>query len=493
MAKSQSPYAFEIRFGGPAIEHGVVAIPRVVIDHYVHLGLKDAEMMWIVHLLAYKWTEDDPYPKRSRLRCSANADTQSRYARHLRGLGLLFTYRRYYAGRVICLGYDFNSLVHNCVCLHDLVEQRIDEYMAEYDTDLPPGETEHRKARDEARGLVMNGVVVTYEIKLPPDVMVNLKAGKYDDVPPSWTPLVEVAPAPASPPDEPGTGENPEAEEELAASLGLARGSNLAMEAGAEEELAAFLGPRATRITGTKDDNGGDGERSFTVPVQAGGKHEPAETIVDGICRYNDLTDGLAALPRKKRTSWVRKVAKVLKEWDGATTDQARLAWQAWTVRYGWRGACNPFYSSWESEFGPLLVAVRDGSITEESLQRELDDGEQSPDPAAYGEWFEAHGGQDEYLRRCEAAAQTTEEVPQFWQEALRELLLQMTEMTFDAHLRNTTARVDDDGAITVLATNANSLAWLKNRLAAVVERTLARIIPLDVAVRFEVRDPADL
>jgi hypothetical protein len=487
VAKPQSPYAFEIRFGGPAIEHGVVAIPRVVIDHYAHLGLRDAEMMWIVHLLAYKWTEDDPYPKRSRLRCSANADTQSRYARHLRKLGLLFTYRRYYVGRVICLGYDFNSLVHNCVRLHNLLEQRTDEYLAEYDTDVPPGETEHRKARDEARGLVMNGVVVAYEMELPPDVLANLKAGKYDDVPPSWTPLVEVAPAtPAPPPDEPEPGENPDAEEELTAFLG----PRIAVP------VEAFTGTIATKPIKlvTKGDNGGDGQRSFTVPVQAGGSHGPAEAIVDGICRYNGLTDGIEALPRKKRTSWVRQIAKVLKEWEDATVDQARLAWQAWTVRYSWRPTCTPFYRTWESEFGPLLVGVRDGSITEESLRRELDDGGQSPDPAAYGEWFE-DGDQDEYLRRCEAAqslAQATEEVPRFWREALHELLLQMTEGTFDAHLRNTTARVDDDGSIVVLAANDNSLVWLERRLADDVRRTLARLVPPDTPVRFAVRDPSD-
>ena len=108
---------------------------------------------------------------------------------------------------------------------------------------------------------------------------------------------------------------------------------------------------------------------NHAVPVQAGGNDSPALAIVNGICRYNGLTQGADSLPTKKRTQWMRHVAEMIAGWGGATTAQAHLAWQAWTIDYAWKGQINPFYKSFDTEIGPLLVGVREGSITTQTLQ----------------------------------------------------------------------------------------------------------------------------
>jgi hypothetical protein len=113
--------------------------------------------------------------------------------------------------------------------------------------------------------------------------------------------------------------------------------------------------------------------RNTVVPVQAGGAHSPAETVVEGLCRYN-YDYGIDALPRTQRQNMVAKVAEILENWGGATVGQAKLAWDAWTVRCAFKGrTANPFYSSFPNEFGPLLIGVRDGTITAVTLRAEVD------------------------------------------------------------------------------------------------------------------------
>lgn len=132
--------------------------------------------------------------------------------------------------------------------------------------------------------------------------------------------------------------------------------------------LDQFLGPAAPRQP--TEPTGGN----YAIPVQAGGDHSPAFAIVDGICRYNGLTQGANSLPAKKRTQWIRHIAEITETWGGATTVQARLAWQAWTIDYAWKEQINPFYKSFETEIGPLLIGVREGSITIETLRAKTND-----------------------------------------------------------------------------------------------------------------------
>jgi len=119
-------YRLEVRFGDDLLEAGFTAVPNLLLNNYADLGINDGAAFWIVHLLKFKWTEDNPYPRRSSIPMNANRDTQKRYARQLRNLGLLFTRRIYWsnednppdpglAGKIRALEYDLTSLFHNVV------------------------------------------------------------------------------------------------------------------------------------------------------------------------------------------------------------------------------------------------------------------------------------------------------------------------------------------------------------------------------------------
>ncbi len=333
-----SPFAFEVRFGGAAIECGVVPIPRVVIDHYAALGISDAEMMWVVHILAFKWTADNPYPKRGTLLCKANNKTQQRYAAKLRGLGLLFTTRRWRDGRVVSLVYDFDSLLHNCVSLHNEIERRASEYMVEYHAHVGPDHTDHRRAYRAARVLVTRGAVAQFEIALDAETEQRLRAGEYDYVPAPWSALEPEKGDKSQEPAPPG------------------------------DALDNVFGPKRLPMDLSSKPNSRS-NRPSTIPVQAGGGDGPAEAVVDGIMRWNG-TPGIDAMPPKERTGWVRLLAEVITKWGGATREQASLAWQAWMIQVGWPQPVNPFVKSWPASFGPQLLGVRTGTITAETLRQ---------------------------------------------------------------------------------------------------------------------------
>jgi len=133
--------------------------------------------------------------------------------------------------------------------------------------------------------------------------------------------------------------------------------------------LDQFFGPRPDRIPQQIAPGA-----NVADPVQAGGADSCADTLVDAVCRFNGLTQGSASLPEKKRIQMVRKADGVLQEWGGGAIEQVRLAWQAWTVRCGWHKQADMFYESFANEFGMLLLAVRDGTVTVEILRKEVED-----------------------------------------------------------------------------------------------------------------------
>ncbi len=132
-----------------------VVVPGIVLRNYRDLGLSDSEVAWVIHLLA----QSGEGLLLSDIQCRANRDTQNRYARHLRELGLLFTCRRYSKGRCAGQMYDLSSLVHNC--------ERLNSWRKD---DHPLDE---------------------FSIELPPEVGAHLRAGEYDDVPSPWDRLAQ--------------------------------------------------------------------------------------------------------------------------------------------------------------------------------------------------------------------------------------------------------------------------------------------------------------
>jgi len=436
-------YSFEVRFGSPAISEGVVPIPRIVLDNYTLLGVEDRAMMWVIHLLAYKWSSESPFPKRSSLHCMAGEASQKRYARNLREKGLLFTSRKFRKGRVCSLVYDLNSLLHNCVRVHQTLQEAIDVYMKAELPDLDPLD---RYLRSRLRDQVMEQALAGFAVELPPDVLARLQAGEYDDVPKPWS---DLAPAPVE----------------------------------GEALLEQYLGPRQASVPLVSQD--GNGKGNWADPVQAGGASSSAEIVVDGICRFNGIP-GIETLPPKERQNLVTHVHEIIERWGSASPDQARLAWQAWTLRNGWKGQCNAFYKNWANEYGMLLTAVREGSITLESLQEE----ERQQERQATKGKATAHAPQTygQQFRTGPARAPAPDTRPEWWADILAQLRLQTTELAFDTWLKDTTA-TRNDGIVTVIANNAQTLDWLQHRMNSLILRTTCRVLQaerLDLAFALE-------
>ena len=441
-----SKYSFEVRFGKPAIAQGVVPTPRIVVDHYSLLGVKDREMMWIIHLLAYKWTSDDPFPSRRRFRCSAQATAQKRTARSLRERGLLFTSRKYRKGRMVSLIYDLDSLLHNCVRLFKLIEKASEKHLVRQMIDP---ELASKWQWEHAREKVMHQVAAEYKVELPPEVMTRLQSGEYQDVPPPWDKFCPPLPDPA-------------------------------MLTGQEALDLAF--PRETPIPlETQPDNGNG--KNIAVPVAAGGADSVSAIVLHGVCRWNGMSQGSESLPKKKRTSQQRQVAQVIGQWGGATIAQAKLAWEAWMVRVGWPEVVSVFSKDFENKFGPLLVAVRNRDITEESLREEATEAGLISRSGAG-----VKSGPDYGPRRFDAATKTTDrrgdweqrqrdqaELPAWWRASLGELQLQMTRPAFDRLLRDTDATMKG-GHVTIQCQSTDARDLLSQHFDSIITHILRRI-----------------
>ncbi len=459
------PYAFEIRFGGPVVELGVVPIPRVVLDHYAYLGVSDAQMTFITHILAYKWTADNPFPKRDRLNLSAHWKTQQTWASGLRKLGLLFTSRRKRKGRVVSLIYDLDSLLHNCVCLYHDIQAATNFVMEDSYPDLEPEDDDYARTFDEVRAHLTPTVVEGYTIHLPPQVLERLKAGEYDDVPEPWSSL-ELA-----------------GEEKAADSLETAADSppEAPQEPTGEAALEVYFGPRPVRHP---VDLGKQSDSPKTIAVQAGGADDAALAVADLICRWNGIAAGAEILSKKERRHWLTRIRETIERWGGATLPQARLAQQAWEVLVGFPYPCNPFYGSWPASYGTILARVKEGGITAEDLRELLQDKAKLEQEKRT--WADIAAEQQDQPR----PASPGPELPLFWRSALADLRGQMTQATFDLCLANATA-THEDHQVTILSPTKEASERLSSRLRGVLERTLRRLLEdPDLAIVFAEQEP---
>jgi hypothetical protein len=363
---------------------------------------------------------------------------------------------------VIGLVYDLDSLLHNCVRFHETVEDAIDHHL-----NLHPfeGDRENRTERLRIRDIVLPQTTRKFKIELPEDVMIRLRTGAYNDVAPPWDEFV-----PERPPDDI-----------------------------AQEDLLDFLFPReeAPPADLPADPPAGLGsktnKRNWAVPLAAGGSDQVAEAVADMICQYNGISSA-QNLPPRERHNMMVKIRQVIDQWGGGTTEQARLAIQAWTIRYSWKATCNPHYDSFPQELGMLLTAVREGSITQGSLKEEQRQQDLQEDRRqAMDRRTGVDQGHRDYRRYADPAntpqkmAPAEPQCPPFWQAILDELKLQMTQATFDTWLRHSNAR-KEDGHVVVIAANDYGRDWLQNRLADTIQRTVRRICKDDtLEIRFEV------
>lgn len=125
------------------------------------------------------------------------------------------------------------------------------------------------------------------------------------------------------------------------------------------------------------------GTNPITVPVEAGGKHTAAETVVDYVCKHNGLR-GSDDIPQKERVASVRVVANVIDEWaSGATLAQVRLAFQVWQAKT-YMKTVDVHNKSFQRDFGMALAGVMSGNTTVETLRELTKDDDDQDTPKVY-------------------------------------------------------------------------------------------------------------
>ena len=98
---AKSDQRITIVFGDGLLEAGYTSVPNLLLNHYAKLGITSDELVFLLHLLQYKWSSRDPYP---RLQTIAEKMGKSwrqahRYAHSLKAKGFLQITSRVLKGR----------------------------------------------------------------------------------------------------------------------------------------------------------------------------------------------------------------------------------------------------------------------------------------------------------------------------------------------------------------------------------------------------------
>jgi Helix-turn-helix domain len=115
-----SPYQITVRFGNEILQAGFTAVPNLVLDHYGTLGITSAEMMFVIHIWQYWWTEKNPYPSLQAIadRMATSRRQVRRYTESLKEKGLLRVNERRQPGLgQVSSEYDFAPLIEQVLHL----------------------------------------------------------------------------------------------------------------------------------------------------------------------------------------------------------------------------------------------------------------------------------------------------------------------------------------------------------------------------------------
>jgi hypothetical protein len=61
------PTTLEVKFGDALLEHGFTSIPNLVLESYAALGITSNEMLFIIHVWKYWWTDKNHHPSIQRI------------------------------------------------------------------------------------------------------------------------------------------------------------------------------------------------------------------------------------------------------------------------------------------------------------------------------------------------------------------------------------------------------------------------------------------
>ncbi len=107
-----------VRFGDEVLQAGFTSVPNLVLNHYAELGITCAEMMFIVHIWQYWWSEKDPYPSLQTIAARMNVSLRQvhNYVSGLKKKQFLVVNQRFITGRGQTTSeYDFAQLIGTVV------------------------------------------------------------------------------------------------------------------------------------------------------------------------------------------------------------------------------------------------------------------------------------------------------------------------------------------------------------------------------------------
>ena len=111
-------YSLSVRFGDSLLDAGFTAVPNIVLNSYAKLGILPSELIFILQIWQYWWTDKLPYPP---LRAIADKMQISKrqvlkYVSSLQEKGyLLVTHRYGDNGALLASEYDFSPLIRAVV------------------------------------------------------------------------------------------------------------------------------------------------------------------------------------------------------------------------------------------------------------------------------------------------------------------------------------------------------------------------------------------
>ncbi len=111
-------YRLSVRFGEEILARGHTAIPNLVLNYYVPLGLTGPELLFTIHVWQHWWSDRDPYPSLRTIaaRMGISVRQAKRYVESLEGKGFLRVIERFLPdGSQTTNEFDYSPLIRAVV------------------------------------------------------------------------------------------------------------------------------------------------------------------------------------------------------------------------------------------------------------------------------------------------------------------------------------------------------------------------------------------
>ncbi|GEM_PF-6613059 len=111
-------YRLSVRFGEEILARGHTAIPNLVLNYYVRLGLTGPELLFTIHVWQHWWSERDPYPSLRTIagRMGISVRQAKRYVESLEQKGFLRVIERFLPdGSQTTNEFDYSALIRAVV------------------------------------------------------------------------------------------------------------------------------------------------------------------------------------------------------------------------------------------------------------------------------------------------------------------------------------------------------------------------------------------